>query len=126
MIIQIVLAGLFVLGGLFFLAISSTGVVRLPDFYSRTHAVGKSETLGSMLMLCGLAIYNGWEINSLKLVIILVFIGLANPTATHIVAQAAFRSKLQPWVLKKSLETNEDKTNDGQSRTKDDVKGNKA
>jgi multicomponent Na+:H+ antiporter subunit G len=79
-----------------------------------------------MLLLCGLAIYHGWEINSIKLIIILVFIGVANPTATHIVAQAAFRSKLQPWVLKKSIKKNDDKTNDDQSGTKDNVKGSQA
>jgi multicomponent Na+:H+ antiporter subunit G len=112
MIIQVVIASLFILGSLFFLAISSTGVVRLPDFYSRCHAVGKSETLGSMLLLCGLAIYNGWEINSLKLIIILVFIGIANPTATHIIAQAAFRSHLQPWILKQIKKNNDNRASD--------------
>ncbi len=123
MTVQTVLAWAFISGGLFFLAISSIGVVRLPDFYCRNHAVGKSETLGAMLLLCGLAIYHGWEINSLKLIIILVFIGLANPTATHIVAQAAFRSKLQPWVLKKSIEKDDDRSDNDQSDTEDIVKG---
>lgn len=98
---QNIVAAIFVLGGLFFLTVSSAGLIRFPDFYCRTHAVGKSETLGSMLILCGLAIYNGLEMNSAKLVIILLFIALANPTATHIVARAAFRSGLQPWVLEK-------------------------
>jgi len=101
MMVQIILAAVFVLGGLFFLSVSSIGIIRLPDFYCRNHAVGKSETLGSMLMLCGLAIYNGLDVNSAKLIIILLFIALANPTATHIVARAAFRSGLQPWVLDK-------------------------
>jgi multicomponent Na+:H+ antiporter subunit G len=105
--IQIVLAGLFILGGLFFLCISSAGIVRLPDFYTRNHAVGKSETLGSMLVLCGLAIYNGLDTNSVKLIIILLFIALANPTATHIVARAAYHSGLQPWVLTKKQTTQE-------------------
>lgn len=99
--VQIILAALFVIGGLFFLCISSAGLIRLPDFYSRNHAVGKSETLGSILMLCGLAIYNGLDFNSAKLVIILLFITLANPTATHIVARAAYRSGLEPWILRK-------------------------
>jgi multicomponent Na+:H+ antiporter subunit G len=100
-IIQVILAAIFVLCGLFFLTVSSFGVVRLPDFYSRNHAVGKSETLGSILVLCGLAIYHGFEINSAKLIIILLFIALANPTATHVIVRAAARSGLQPWVLKK-------------------------
>jgi multicomponent Na+:H+ antiporter subunit G len=43
---------LMVIGGLF-LAISSIGLLRLPDFYTRAHAVGKAETLGSMLVLGG-------------------------------------------------------------------------
>ena len=101
MIVQIIFAAIFILGGLFFLTVSSTGIIRLPDFYCRNHAVGKSETLGSMLVLCGLAIYNGLDTNSLKLIVILLFIVIANPTATNIVAQAAFRSGLQPWVLEK-------------------------
>ena len=103
MIITII-AGIFVLGGLFFLTASSIGIIRLPDFYSRTHGVGKAETLGSMLMLLGLAIYEGFEINSAKLLIIVVFIFLANPTATHIIARAAFKSGLQPWVLRRKKE----------------------
>lgn len=99
MIIQTVIAGLFILGGLFFLTVSVTGLIRLPDFYSRNHGVGKSETLGAMLLLCGLAIYNGFEINTLKILGILLFIALANPTATHIVARAAYRNGIEMWVM---------------------------
>jgi multicomponent Na+:H+ antiporter subunit G len=110
--VQNVFAAIFIIGGLFFLSISGIGLLRFPDFYSRNHAVGKSETLGAMLLLCGLAIYNGLEITSGKLVIILLFIALANPTATHIVARAAFRSGLQPWVLNR----NQAKDNPDKSR----------
>jgi multicomponent Na+:H+ antiporter subunit G len=98
-VVQTGLALVFVLGGLFFLSISSSGIIRFPDFYCRNHAVGKSETLGSMLVLFGLAIYNGFEINSGKLVIIILFIMFANPTATHIIGRAAYRSGLQVWSL---------------------------
>lgn len=100
-----VLAIILILIGIFFLTVSSLGIVRLPDFYSRTHAVGKSETLGAMLMLSGLAVYNGFEINSLKLVMMLVFIALANPTATHAIAREAIRSGLAPWVRRKTTES---------------------
>ena len=33
-----------VAAGAFFLLVGSIGVVRLPDFYTRIHAVGKSES----------------------------------------------------------------------------------
>ncbi len=99
MIVQTIIACIFILGGLFFLTVSVTGLIRLPDFYSRNHAVGKSETLGAMLILCGLAVYNGLEINTLKLIVIILFITLANPTATHIITRAAYRNGVEMWVI---------------------------
>ena len=45
--------------GLIFLIGSMIGMLRLPDFYSRVHASGNSETLGTMLVFLGLAVYNG-------------------------------------------------------------------
>ena len=99
-IVQTVLAVLLMLGGVFFLAVSCLGLVRLPDYYSRNHAVGKSETLGIILVLAGLGVYNGLTLTTFKLVLILIFVMIANPTATHTILRAAFRSGLQPWTLK--------------------------
>lgn len=93
-----VVAIVLMLGGAFFLMVSSIGLLRLPDFYARTHAVGKSETLGSILVLSGLAVYNGWELSTAKVLFILVFVLIANPTATHAIARAALRTGLQPWT----------------------------
>jgi len=95
-----VISGVMIAAGLFFLFVSSLGIVRLPDFYTRNHAAGKSGTLGAILILGGLAIYNGWDIVSLKLLIILVFFFIGGPTATHAVARAASRYGLEPWTLK--------------------------
>lgn len=103
-----ILAVVLMLGGAFFLTVSCLGLIRLPDFYSRTHAVGKAETLGSILTLLGLIIYSGWALNSLKVFLILLFIGVANPTATHAVLRAALSSGLAPWTLKdKKAEKNQ-------------------
>jgi len=104
-----VLAIILLVCGVFFLTVSSIGVVRLPDFYTRIHAVGKSETLGAMLVLAGLAVYNGFEISSGKLVIMLVFVFVANPTATHAIGRAALRSGLQPWVRKTGKKSAQEK-----------------
>ena len=82
-------------------AIPDVPVLRLPDFYARTHAVGKSETLGTILMLSGLAVYNGWELSTIKILFIVFFVLIANPTATHAIARAALRTGLQPWTRKK-------------------------
>ena len=96
-----ILAVVLMVGGAFFLTVSAIGLLRLPDFYSRTHAVGKSETLGTILILSGLAVYNGWELSTVKILFILVFVLVANPTATHAISRAALRSGLQPWTRKR-------------------------
>ena len=100
-----------ILSGAFFLIVSSIGLIRLPDFYSRTHAVGKSEALGAILVLTGLTIHNGLEISSLKVLLILMFVVLASPSATHAILRAALRSGLEPWTRekKKSDDTGESK-----------------
>ena len=96
---MIIVAGIMIIVGLLFLAVSSIGLLRLPDFYSRTHAAGKSETLGAILILGGLAIYSGLDLTSVKLAFILIFMAVANPTAIHAIARAAFRSGIEPWTL---------------------------
>ncbi len=98
-----ILAVVLMIGGTFFLTVSAIGLLRLPDFYSRTHAVGKSETLGTILILSGLAVYNGWELSTIKILFIVIFALIANPTATHAISRAALRSGLQPWTRKKTL-----------------------
>ena len=107
MLVLTIVAVVLMLGGAFFLTVSALGLLRLPDFYARTHAVGKSETLGTILMLSGLAVYNGWELGTIKILFIVFFVLIANPTATHAIARAALRTGLQPWTRKKKR-NNED------------------
>jgi multicomponent Na+:H+ antiporter subunit G len=101
MLAQTIVAIILMLGGTFFLTVSALGLLRLPDFFARTHAVGKSETLGTMLVLSGLAVYNGWELSTIKILFIVFFVLIANPTATHAIARAALRTGLPIWTKKK-------------------------
>ena len=96
-----ILAAALMLGGGFFLAVGSLGIVRLPDFYTRMHAQGKADTLGGMLLIAGLALHCGLQISTLKLLLLLVFIVVANPTATHALSRAAYRSGLPVWTRKR-------------------------
>ena len=93
--------------GLVFYTGGGIGILRLPDFYTRLHPAGKLDTLGSMLMMAGLAIYNvadfGWEtvLTSLKMILIVVFLFISGPTATHSIADAGVRAGLEPWTKPK-------------------------
>ncbi|MCS7206748.1 MAG: monovalent cation/H(+) antiporter subunit G [Dehalococcoidia bacterium] len=91
------LAIALLVGGLFFVLVSSLGVLRLPDFYTRCHALGKSDTLGSILVLGGLAVHEGLTLTSFKMLLILAFVALGNPTATHALTRAALRTGLEMW-----------------------------
>jgi multicomponent Na+:H+ antiporter subunit G len=110
-----VLADIIISLGAFFLLVGSIGLLRLPDFYSRAHAQGKADTLGVMLIIFGLVLLQGFSINSAKLLIIIVFVALTNPTATNALVGAAFRFRLKPWFKKdqEDKEKKEDKKDRG-------------
>jgi multicomponent Na+:H+ antiporter subunit G len=83
--------------GVLFLVLGAIGLLRFPDFYTRMHAAGKCDTLGSMLIVLGLALYGGFTLGSAKIVAIAVFIFLTSPTATHAIAKAAMKNKVAHW-----------------------------
>ena len=95
---------LLVLAGLFFFTGGAVGIIRFPDFYSRLHPAGKLDTLGLLLSMTGLALYNlhhfslGALLTSLKILLIVVFVFLSSPTATHAIVDAGVRAGLAPWA----------------------------
>ena len=92
------IAGNVLIGlGLAFMVITALGLLRLPDFFTRVHAVSKSETLGIALMLLGLILHEGATLVSLKLALILVFVAIANPVGAHLLTRAALRTGQMPW-----------------------------
>jgi len=92
-----ILGIIFMFIGCFFIVVSSIGMLRLPAFYTRLHAGGKTDTLGQAFVFIGLMLHEGINLISLKMFIMIVFIFLANPTATHAIAKAAFVSGMKPW-----------------------------
>lgn len=98
-----VVAVAMMLAGAFFLLVAAIGIVRFPDFYTRIHAMGKGDTLGIILVLLGLCIYEGFTLVSAKLLVALVFVALTNPVATHALARSALRYGLKP-ILKADRE----------------------
>ncbi|MFQ5975047.1 MAG: monovalent cation/H(+) antiporter subunit G [Candidatus Hydrothermarchaeales archaeon] len=99
---------LFFLTGMFFFMIGVLGLLRLQDVYLRMHATAKCDTLGATAILLGLAIYSlasgqasygpfGSVFTAAKMIIIIIFIFWANPTAAHAIAKAAYLSGVKLW-----------------------------
>jgi len=97
-----VLAVILILVGLLFSTVAAVGVIRLPDFYTRSHAVGIIDTMGVMFILGGIAVYLGWTLVTVKLTFILFFTYLANPAIAHLLLRGALRAGLGPWIRKEN------------------------
>ena len=109
LILNLISAGLLAAGSIFVL-IGAFGLVRLPDFYTRLHAAGITDTLGAELILLGLMFQAGLSLITVKLILISLFIFFTSPTATHAVANAARVMGLKPLLVPdKDLENAEDR-----------------
>ena len=99
-----VISVILILTGLFFFFGSVVGLVRFPDFYTRMHAAGKGDTLSTLLILSGFALYlfrDGVDVANvlvaLKILAICAFILLTSPTSTHALMQAGYEEGVKPY-----------------------------
>jgi multicomponent Na+:H+ antiporter subunit G len=87
LIISDIIGNLLLITGSLFLFSAGLGVLRMPDTYNRIQTGTKATTLGTILVLVGLAfLHPGW---TLKLIILIFFVMLTNPVSSHALARAA-------------------------------------
>jgi len=90
-------AAAFLLAGLAFMGIGALGVVRLPDAYNRIHAASICVTLGLSGMLVAACLHIGATPILTKAVITFIFIIVATPIGSHMLAKAAHDAGLPQW-----------------------------
>jgi multicomponent Na+:H+ antiporter subunit G len=83
--------GLIVIG-LYFLVVGSIGMLRLPNVFARAHALSLTDSLGAVFVLAGLAVYQGFNMSSLKILVVLGLVYLLNPVIAHATLRAAHRA----------------------------------
>jgi multicomponent Na+:H+ antiporter subunit G len=93
--IEVLVAVLVVLGTVIML-ISSFGILRLPDVYTRAHAATKSSTLGLLCILGGTFIHflHTHQLVSIRLLLVIFFVFLTAPVAGHMIIRAAHRASV--------------------------------
>ena len=107
----VILSVILILTGLSFFLGAAVGILRFPDFYTRMHAAGKGDTLSSLLVLLGFAVYQLKDFHSLshdwpillvvlKILAISVFILITSPTSTHALMDAGWEEKIEPIIHK--------------------------
>lgn len=92
------LTALFLIAGMVFLVVGAVGLLRMPDVYTRMHPAGVTDTGAAGLILCGLMFQSGFSIVTIKLVLVLVFLWVTSPTATHALAVAARLREIRSGV----------------------------
>ena len=90
------LSAFCLLAGSFLCITGGIGLLRMPDFFSRVHAAGVTETLATPLLLFGLILQMDWSLDLLKVLMIMIFVLATNPTATHATAKAALHGGQKP------------------------------
>lgn len=80
--------------GVAFLVTSAIGLIRLPDFYLRAHAVAKAETIGIFFVLAGLIVHERFGTGTAQMLLIMALALVTTPTAVHALADAARRTSL--------------------------------
>lgn len=110
---------LIVLGS-FFIVTGATGMLRMPDLYTRMHAASVIDTLGAALLIAGLILQAGFTLVTAKLLFVLLLFFFTGPVAAHALAQAALHARVEPVL-------DEDRRNvepPDQSKTPQALRGN--
>ena len=92
-----IIIGIILLLGSFFILVSSIGLLRMPDLYTRMSSTTKASTLGVVLVLLATALI--WQDVGItaRVIIIISFLFLTAPVAAHVIGRAAYFDKVPLW-----------------------------
>ncbi|MCG6900980.1 MAG: monovalent cation/H(+) antiporter subunit G [Gammaproteobacteria bacterium] len=88
-----ILSSILILAGVFFYLAGSIGLLRLPDLYSRLHALTKADNLGLGLLIAGVALQSQDLLIMLKLLLVWLSVLAASATSAHLIARQARRQE---------------------------------
>ncbi len=102
---MIILANILIVititAGVIFTIVTSIGILRLPDAYTRAHAASKSATLGVLSIMLGV-FFHFWLNEghfSIQLILGIVFLFITSPIGGHLMSRAAYMSGVKPTEL---------------------------
>ncbi|NBB74307.1 MAG: Na+/H+ antiporter subunit G [Bacteroidetes bacterium] len=91
------IAALLLLGGAAFMMVATIGALRLPDFYTRMHAITKAGTLGIGLILVGIAVFFGDLSATTRAVAVIAFVLFTAPVSAHMIGRAGYLDEVPLW-----------------------------
>lgn len=89
MLVLDIVSSILLLAGVFFGLTGAIGLFRFPDFFTRVHAASITDSIAAILILSGLLLQTSFDLNTAKLLFILMFLMITSPTASHALAKSA-------------------------------------
>ncbi len=86
----------FIALGAFFTLTGAVGILRMPDFYSRLHPAGITDTAGLIFILFGFLLHSDFGLVSVKIILLVAFSLVTSATACHALAKAALFTGEKP------------------------------
>lgn len=84
-----IISAILLIAGVFFGLSGAIGLFRFPDFFTRVHASSVTDSIAAILIIGGLLLQTSFDLNTAKLIFILLFLMITSPTASHALAKSA-------------------------------------
>ena len=91
-----IMSWILLTAGGFFVLVGGVGAIRMPNLYTRIHAASVTETMGAVLIICGVMLQAGLSLATIKLAAILLFLLITSPTSTYALSSAAMLAGIEP------------------------------
>lgn len=92
-----VLTIVFMLIGVFFMAVAGLGILRMPDLYIRMHASTKAGTIGLGFLMFAVALHFQDLASISRAAAIMIFLVLTAPVAAHILGKSMLDQGYKMW-----------------------------
>jgi multicomponent Na+:H+ antiporter subunit G len=84
-----IVSSILLIAGVFFGLSGAIGLFKFPDFFTRVHAASVTDSVAALLIIGGLLLQTSFDLNTAKLLFILLFLMITSPTASHALAKSA-------------------------------------
>lgn len=92
------LTGILAVFGATLVLLAAVGVLRMPDLFTRMQAATKATTLGLGCLLGAAAIALADSSSVMRAACIGAFVMLTSPVSNHVIARAAYLTKVPLWT----------------------------
>ena len=89
-----IVEGALLLVGCAFILLAAVGILRMPDLFTRLQVTSKASVLGMSCILSAAAVHFAEPAITTRVVVIIAFVVLTMPVATHLLARAGYATNV--------------------------------